>query len=164
MKGTRGNLTRYSLVVLFAGLVALTADRGIAQTGQQDMEFLSHSFGVSQGRTVRINVTLLRLANPQPPVGPLSARFQLLDTEGDVIAQSDVSRVAQGHTRFWDVPREFLPRSGEPGERLQVRARIVVTPLLDRRSFLPTMEVFDSDTGATHVDYGSGSFILANIS
>jgi len=26
------------------------------------------------------------------------------------------------------------------------------------------MEVFDSNTGTTHVDYGSGTFVLANLS
>ena len=145
------NVIRYSMIVLLIGLVALTAGRAYAQEQGRWIEVLSDSWGFARGETTRISVTLRRLANPQQPT--VSARIQLLDTEGRVISQSDVIRVEPGHIRFWDAPRDLIPVSGEPRTgRLQVRTRIVVTASatdFDPNSLMPTIEIIDGATGRT---------------
>jgi hypothetical protein len=155
---------RCSLFILLVGLVALTAGRAIAQ-GSHNIELFSASFGVTQGQT-GIIITLPHLANPHLPGDTVSARIQLLDTDGEVIAQSGEIRVAPGQTRFWDVQRSLLPASREPGGRLQVRARMLVTTLSsdqDRIGKMPTIEVFDDITGETVFHMGKTflSFVTA---
>ena len=85
----------------------------------------------------------------------VAARIQLLDTEGEVIAQSDEIRIGPGKIRFWDVSRHQLRAQGDPGTgRLQVRTRILVTttPLDASCSQLPvtpTLELINASTGET---------------
>src|SRR5689334_18585157 len=92
-------IIRAGLIVLLVALIGLTADRANAQSSEH-IQLLSYSFGVIQGQTARISITLQRLANPQLPGDPVSARIQLLNTEGEVIAQSAELRIARGQTRF----------------------------------------------------------------
>src|SRR5262249_8519006 len=124
-----------------------------AQGEQKYIELLSHSWGFTRGETARISVTLQRLANPQLPDAPVSARIQLLDTEGGVIAQSGEIILERGKIRFWDAPRNLIPAAGEPGTgRLQLRTRILVTTSsidFDPKSLMPTIEVIDGITGRT---------------
>jgi hypothetical protein len=147
----RHKVIRYSMIVLSIGLVVLTSGRAYAQEHGQWIELLSYPWGLARGETARISVTLRRLANPQQPA--VSARIQLLDTEGRVISQSGEIRVESGRIRFWDAPRDLITVSGEPGTgRLQVRTRILVTTLsydLDTVSLMPTIEIIDGITGRT---------------
>jgi hypothetical protein len=148
---TKHNVIRFSMTVLLIGFVALAAGRANAQTDQKYIELLSYSFGFAPGETARISVTLRRLANPQQPT--VSARIQLLDTEGRVISHSDVIKVEPGQIRFWDAPRNQIPVSREPRTgRLQARARMVVTTSatdFDPESVMPTIEIIDGITGRT---------------
>src|SRR5262245_2477027 len=144
------NYIRYSMIVLLIGSGALTAGRANARENEKHIELLSSPHGITSGQTARGMVVCLGDGSVRLLSESITARFQLLDTEGEVIAQSDEIRVAAGQTRFWDVPREVLP-TGEPTGRIQVRARIVVTtrsPDSDL-SFLATLEIFDSSTGVT---------------
>lgn len=148
-----------SLVVL---LVGLAAGRVKAQVSGH-IEISSYSFGIIQGQKVRISVSLHRLANPHLPQDPVNARIQLLDTDGEVIAESSELRVQPGQTRIWDQARNLLPASGEPGARLQLRARILVTTHsgdLDRMSLMPTIEVIDTLTGGTVFHMGKTFLIF----
>lgn len=148
----KNNLIRYSMIVLLVGLVALCADWANAQpapTNEKFIEILSYSFGSAQGTSTRIKI-YLSPSSPERQVDPVSARIQLLDTEGEVMAQSDEIKVSPGKIRFWDVPRNLLPASGEPGQRLEMVARIVVKSLtdnLDPAFILPSIEVIDDFTG-----------------
>jgi hypothetical protein len=147
----RHNFIRHRMIALLIGLVALAAGRAYAQEQGRWIEVLSDSWGFARGDTARISVTLQRLANLQRPA--VSARIQLLDTEGRVISQSDVITVEPGQIRFWDAPRDLIPASGEPRTgRLQVRTRIVVTAPatdFDPDSLMPTIEIIDGATGRT---------------
>src|ERR1041385_6118881 len=98
----------FSFVTLM--LIGLSS-QAKAQNETKHIELLSYSFGIIQGQTARISITLRRLANPRLADEPISARFQLLDTEGEVIAESAEIRVRPGQTRFWDQPRSVLPAS-----------------------------------------------------
>jgi prepilin-type processing-associated H-X9-DG protein len=148
------NVIRYNVIVLLIGLVALDAGRASAKDKHRNEIIIeSYSWGISSGQSARINVVNFAFADGS--VKTVTARIQLLDTEGDVIAQSDEIEVAPGQTRFWDAPRELLPQ-GEPNGRLQVRARVLVTTDsfdLDRTQPLYnpfiTVEVVDSATGVT---------------
>jgi len=162
------NLIRYSMIVLLIGLFVVAAVPANAQGEQTDRrvcEVLSFSYGFVRGETARISVTLPRLANPRSPDAPVSMRIQLLDTEGEVIAQSNEIRLAPGQIRFWDAPRELITVSGEPGTgRLQVRTRIVVTasPDFDPERLLPTIEVIDTITGRTNNSAGKTFLIFVS--
>lgn len=144
---------RYGLIVLLIGLVALAAGRANAQSGHQgELIVESSSWGFSSGQTARISVVHLLGDGSVRTNDPAMARIQLLDTEGDVVAQSDDIKVEPGKTRFWDAPYEQIAGVREPTGRVQLRARIV----LERRSIdrhrppLVTLEIFDSNTGVTN--------------
>ncbi|HEX5736660.1 MAG TPA: hypothetical protein VF131_27765 [Blastocatellia bacterium] len=163
MKGiiTNRQIIRCSLVVL---LIGLAAGRANAQENRH-IELLSYSFGVIQGQKARITIILPRLANPHPPQNPVNAHIQLLDTEGDVIAQSGELRLLLGQTRSWDQPRALLPASGEPGERIQLRVRVLVTTLsgdVGRPSLMPAIEVIDTLTGETVYHMGKRFIIFVS--
>ncbi|MCM3900161.1 MAG: hypothetical protein ND866_00490, partial [Pyrinomonadaceae bacterium] len=80
---------RYSMIVSLIALVGLAAGRANAQH-RNEIIIESLSWGITSGQTARISVL-----NAVPLDGstllndPVIARIQLLDTEGEVIAQSD---------------------------------------------------------------------------
>ena len=155
-------IIQFSLVVLLVGVVAGRANAD--SMFPKHIELLSYSFGVSQTGITRISLTLAPSADPQLPGDPVSTRIQILDTKGDVIAQSGELRVLPGQTQYWDVARDLLPASREPGGRLQVRARMLVTTHsydLNPESLMPTLEVFDSITGNT-LYHNRGAWFLRN--
>jgi hypothetical protein len=143
------NVIRYSMIILAIGLVALSASQANAQ-GRHRNELIIESFswGLSSEQTARVNVMNMGLTDGS--VRLVAVRIQLLDLEGEVIAQSGEVRVEPGQTRFWDAPRASLP-AGEPTGRLQLRARILITAQDIRRlpPLAPTVEIFDSGTGRT---------------
>ena len=96
---------RHGVIVLLIGLVALAAGRANAQSGHQgEIIVESFSWGLSSGQTARISVVHLLGDGSVRTNDPAIARIQLLDTEGQVVAQSDDIRVEPGKTRFWDAP------------------------------------------------------------
>ena len=149
------NLIRYSMIVLLVGLTAHAADRANAQVRPRNEIIIeSFSWGMTPGQTARISV-VLNAAFADGSVRSVTGRIQLLDTEGEVVAQSDEIRVEPGQTRFWDAPYEQIGGAREPNGRLQLRARI----LFEKRSFdssrppLAALEIFDSSTGVTSNSY-----------
>jgi hypothetical protein len=148
-----------SLVVLLVGLPAAQAKE------DKTVELLSDSFGMVVGQKVRISVTLHRLANPSFSRDPVNVLIQLLDDDGDVIAQSAELRVMPGETRFWDQLRAPLPATTEIGGRIQLRARILVptrSGQLNRTPLTPTIEVIDTLTGGTIFHMGKTFLIFAS--
>jgi hypothetical protein len=155
------NVIRSSMIVLLIGLVALAASRANADDRHRNwVQLDSLSWGISGRQTARVSVL-----NPGPAegsVGTVRARIQILDAEGEVIAQSNEIEVAPGKIRFWDVPREQLP-AGEPTGRIQVRARIVVTTESFSPDYNPfvTVEVYETATGVTasvHNEFSTALF------
>ena len=151
------NVIRYGLIVLLIGLIALAAGRAYAQEQGRWIEVLSYSWGFARGETARISVTLRRLANPEQP--PVSARIQLLDTEGGVISQSGEIRVEPSKIRYWNASGyQILSAGHERIGRLQVRARILVNTGDVGEAQPPlaiTVELIDAGTGRTvsHISY-----------
>jgi hypothetical protein len=160
------NRIRYGMIVLLIGSVALTAGRANAQRRHDtEIQIDSYSWGISPGEVARIAVTnqMNQITSFQDASGiyTVNARIQLLDTEGEVVAQSDEISVEPNKIRFWDVSYEQISGVREPNGRLQLRARI----LFESRSFdrdqppLLSLEIFDSSTGATRVIYNHSGFI-----
>ena len=144
------NAIRYSMIVLLVGLLALAADRANAQDSHKNEIIIeSFSWGIAAGQTARVSV--MNVAFADGSVRFIKGSIVLLDTEGEVVAQSDEIRVEPGQTLFWDAPYEQIVGTREPTGRLQLRARI----LFEKRSFdrnrppLVTLEIFDPRTGAT---------------
>jgi len=163
------NYIPYSMIVLLIGLVAVTAGQANAQVSQSNgqIELLSTSWGIGPEHTTRVSLVNFALADGS--VRRFRARIQLIDTEGEVLAQSAEIEVAPGKTRFWDVPREQLP-AGDSTGRIQMRARILVTTGSSdancSRPPLPTIELINPSTGETtesrRIWYGgiNGTWIL----
>jgi hypothetical protein len=156
------------IAVLLVGIGAGQAKAQAQAEGQgqgrddREIELLSYSFGIVQGQKARITVALRRLANPHKPNDPVSVRIQLLDVDGEVIAESGDLRVLPGQTRSWDQLRALLPASGEPGGRIQLRARILCMTKsadLDRIGLMPSIEVIDTLTGGT-VYHAGKTFLI----
>jgi hypothetical protein len=141
------NIIRYSMIVLLIGSVALGAGR---PDRPEMLDLNGVSFGITPGQTARVSVAQFVFVDGS--VRFVSASIQLLDTEGEVVAQSEEIRVGPGKTRFWDAPYEQIGGVREPGTgRLQLRARI----LFEESSFdrdrppLVALELFNSSTGVT---------------
>lgn len=141
------HVIRYSMIVLLFGMVGLAADRANAHHREVIIE--SWSWGIARGQTARVSVVNSALADGS--VRFLKGSVQLLDTEGEVVAQSDEIRVGPGQTRFWDAPYEQIMGAREPTARLQLRARILFehTSFDRNRPPLVTLEIFDPSTGVT---------------
>jgi hypothetical protein len=148
------NIIRCSLIVLLIGSVALAAGQAYSRENEKHIQLLSFPFGIASGQTVRTS-TGLNATFQDGSVRFLRESIQLLDTEGEVIAESHEIRVAPGEIRFWDVSRDQIRAEGDPGTgRIQVRARILVTTSSfdvnrNRTPLLATLEVIDSGTGRT---------------
>jgi len=148
------NIILRSLIVLLIGSVALAAGQAYSRENEKHIQLLSFPYGIVSGQTVRTSIGL-NVTFADGSVKSLRARIQLLDTEGEVIAESDELRVAPGEIRFWDLSRDQIRAEGDPGTgRIQVRARILVTTSSfdvnrNRPPLLAALEVIDSGTGRT---------------
>jgi len=98
-------------------------------------------------------------------------RFRVLDTEGDILAQSEEIAVRERQTRCWDIRRAALPRVGEPGTgRLQVRGEVFIKlppgaagGRGDKPGFLFSSETIDNNTGETKVEQQKITFLLQEL-
>ena len=150
---TKHTLIRCSLIVLLIGSVDLAAGQAYSQENERHIQLLSFPYGIASGQTSRTSV--LNFTFQDASVRFLRARLQLLNTEGEVIAESDEIRVEPGKIRFRDVAREQIRAEGDPGTgRIQVRSRVLVTissfdVSRDGPPLAVTSEVIDSSTGRT---------------
>lgn len=148
------SIIRYGVIVLLIGLAAHAPGRANAQH-REEIHIESFSWGMSSGQIARISLANAVLLDGSTRANdPIIARIQLLDTEGEVIALSGELTVAPGKTRFWDVPRELLPATGDPTARIQVRTRILVTTTSfdvnrNQPPLAPSVELIDPGTGIT---------------
>ena len=154
------NVIRYSMIVLLIGLAAMAPGRANAQH-RNEIHIESLSWGMSSGQIARISLLNAVLLDGSTRANdPIIARIQLLDTEGDVIAQSGEITIAPGKIRFWDVPRELLPPTGDPTGRIQLRTRVLVTTHsidVNRNPppLAPSLELIDPGTGRTVMHFNS---------
>jgi hypothetical protein len=145
--------------VLLIGLVALAAGRTYAQTQPDNgFVFLGGSFGITPELTARISVAHLGDGSVRI-LTPAITTIQILDPEGNLIAQSNEIRVEPGKIRYWNASGYQILTAGQQGlGRLQVRAKILVnTGDIDdaQPPLAVTVELIDSSTGRTvsHISY-----------
>jgi hypothetical protein len=155
----RHTVIRYSMIVLLIGLIAMAAGRTYAQTQPDNgLVFLGGSFGMTPELTARISVAHLGDGSVRM-LTPAITTIQILDPEGNVIAQSDEIRVEPSKIRYWNVSGyQILSAGHERIGRLQVRARILVnTGDVDEAQppLAVTVELIDTGTGRTvsHIAY-----------
>jgi prepilin-type processing-associated H-X9-DG protein len=147
------NIKRYCLIALLVGWCLQTGT--YAQEPNRHIQLQSLSWGLSPGQTARISGVNFVFADGSVR-STIIMRIELLDMEGDVLAESSEINIAPGKTRFWDVPRESL-RGGEATGRLQVRARILIRwqNAAHPPPIAPAVEVFDSGSGRTVMSFDS---------
>lgn len=153
------NVIRYSMIVLLIGLVALAAGKTYAQTQPDNgLVFLSGSFGITPELTARVSVAHLG-GGSVSMLTPAITTIQILDPEGNVIAQSDEIRVEPSKIRYLNASGYQILSAGRDGiGRLQVRARILVNTGDVGEAQPPlaiTVELIDTGTGRTvsHISY-----------
>ena len=155
----RHTVIRYGMIVLLIGLIAMAAGRTYAQTQPDNgLVFLGGSFGMTPELTARISVAHLGDGSVRI-LTPAITTIQILDPEGNVIAQSDEIRVEPSKIRYWNASGyQILSAGHEIIGRLQVRARILVnTGDVDEAQppLAITVELIDTGTGRTvsHINY-----------
>jgi hypothetical protein len=113
-------------------------------------------FGIVPGQTLRVST--LNTLEPAAP-GEDGRNFKilfavtLLLSDGSVIARTDEIALDPGDFHSVDFKRADLPLSGEFGERLQTRAKVVLTKfsLTKKTEFPSSVELVDDITGKTTV-------------
>ena len=112
------------------------------------LEFNFGTVGITRGQTARLNV----LNTGREPI-QLSLNFT--DSAGRQIKQS-VEKVEPGQSTFLDLTPTSVDDSAG---RLQIHASVEVSSRESGggagRLFIPTLEVFDTGTGRTHIALGA---------
>jgi len=109
--------------------------------------------GIADGQTARLN--LVNVSAPDdvliPP--PCRARLQLVDADGNVLAQRRVS-VSAGHATFVDFRPSFVPTNlGDVlgPARAEIRASVDFADGLYPPPCRASLEIFDNVTGRTEI-------------
>jgi hypothetical protein len=162
----RHSVIRYSMIVLLIGLASLIAGRTYAQTQPDNgFVFLGGSFGITPELTARISVAHLGDGSVRI-LTPAITTIQILDPEGNLIAQSNEIRVEPGKIRYWNASGYQILTAGQQGlGRLQVRARILVNTVDGDDAQPPlavTVELIDSSTGRTQAYINYNPFITVD--
>jgi hypothetical protein len=170
------NIICYGMIVLLAGLVALSIVPARAQSQQtrqtsviQDMA----PVGLAYGQTLRITEF-----NPNDPQaqGADGRRYKMLVAvlilDGSVVVQSNEIVLPAGEFRSFDIDRAALHLAGENSTgriQLRVRVRLLITsPSADRThpdtDFPASLELVDNGTGKTTVMVSpSASLIIVRV-
>jgi hypothetical protein len=144
------------LVALF-GLITPPGERAEAQRQGDTLSWHLHTsaMGMVRGQTLRIGVFNLGLQRQSPSVG---AVVRLLDTRGNVIAQTDETTLPHGQIYYFDFRRDALPLTGGTPDRLQFRAVVDLRvnrlelsedPRNPSAGVIPSFEFLDQVTGQT---------------
>ncbi len=109
-------------------------------------------FTLTQGEAVKVHVV-----NTGQERGVIAPGMRIFDSDGKMLAEFLGRSLTFGEAETF----EFMPRLAE-GERLQkVRVELMVEGASRKGvSFIPTLEVFDTDTGKTSV--GQGFILVGN--
>ena len=120
--------------------------------------------GLAVNQTAHLNVV-----NADPgsgPAVPCKLLLQFLDSEGSVVKQSWIENLQRGKAKYFELGREEVPDSPR---RVQIRAVVryasepqtgapmgpgTIIPMFLGCTVVPTLEVFNNDTGQTVVALG----------
>jgi hypothetical protein len=116
---------------------------GLAQGGDyltQPTRYETGLIGLTPGHIARVSV-----ANHAMPDG-LTVVFEILNANGDVVAESSSMRVNLNHSTTFDFA---VPPGSVRAGRTEVRARVEVQGLTNPRyapGFIPSLELFGRDS------------------
>jgi hypothetical protein len=130
-----------ALGLLLASMIGWGAGRAVAfdQTDERPSPLL----GLARGQTARLNV----VSYEGPDSTPVRVELAFFDDQGNPLARSEET-LAPGRAAALELPYERL---GRADLRVEVRAvvRVVGSP-----NIIPSLEVFDNETGKTDVLLG----------
>jgi hypothetical protein len=133
------------VLMAFAALLLTNPAKAFRPTA---VEFHFGSVGITRGQSARLNV--LNVSR-----GTLMASINFTDNAGRMIQQS-VEKVEPGQSIFLDLTPTSVDDSAG---RLQIHASVEVSSRESGggagRLFIPTLEVFDTGTGRTHIALGA---------
>jgi hypothetical protein len=134
--------------------MAPAAQAQAASMGQPGPKLARYSFpsvGLTPGQTIRVTVANHHRGASNPPE-PDRIRIVLLDAAGQIAADSGEQLLPAVQSQSFDVQREKLDRSGEPGTgRVQLRAVVTIKSAtsLSADPCRPGIEVLTTATGQT---------------
>lgn len=105
-----------SLIVLLIGSVALAAGQAYSRENEKHIQLLSFPYEIASGQTVRTSMGL-NVTFADGSVKSVRARIQLLDTEGEVIAESDEIKSGAGRDTILGCVSRPDPGGGRPRNR-----------------------------------------------
>ena len=140
-------LTLFVFTMLVTAGTVLSAINANAQASDEISYRSTGMFGITQNQTARLNVVLDDPFLRDDPFFQVELSF--VDGEGNILSQK-VYDIEAGKAAFLDLKgRDIL---GQSRNRAQMRAvvRFVGTPdTLPAENCIPTLEVFDSESGET---------------
>ena len=109
--------------------------------------------GIADGQTVRLNLANISAPDDVLIPPPCRAHLQLLDADGNVLAQRRVA-IAAGHATFVDFRPSFAPTNigdvlGPP--RAEIRAAVDFADGVFPPPCRASLEIFDNVTGRTQI-------------
>lgn len=132
------------VLMAFAALLLTNPAKAFRPTA---VEFHFGSVGITRGETARLSV--LNAGRE-----PIQMSINFTDNAGRQIKQS-VEKVEPGQSAFLDLT---LTSVDDSAGRLQIHASVEVSSRESGgggRLFIPTLEVFDTGTGRTHIALGA---------
>jgi hypothetical protein len=137
-------------IVALGLLLALAASWGASRAAAASMvERPSPLIGLARGQTARLNVVNYE----GPDSAPVQVELAFFDDQGNPLARSEET-LAPGRAAALELPYERL---GRADLRLEVRALMRVSGdpnVVGDPHIIPSLEVFDDDTGKTQVLIG----------
>jgi hypothetical protein len=109
--------------------------------------------GIADGQTARLNLANVSAPDDVLIPPPCRARLQILDADGNVLAQQRVA-VAAGHAMFVDFRPSFVPTN--VGDvlgplRAEIRAAVDFADGAVPPPCRVSLEIFDNETGRTQI-------------
>jgi hypothetical protein len=141
--------TRNTVLKLIALIALVTTGTAWGTTSASAADNNTRStglFGITQHQTARLNVVNLEDVSQDDPFFRVEMTF--LDGEGNILSQK-VYEIKSGKSAFLDL--KGIDVVGRDTNRTHIRAvvRFVDTPDTLLYMWMPTLEVFDNDTGET---------------
>ena len=160
-------MQRKSTVLFYLGGATLFAVTGVAIAQERSAQVVLStrspsvfSFGmIGLGTTATARLNVVNLVRTPPPILiaqlPCTVELDLYDGQGNLIKQKSISNLGYGQADFLDLSRSEVAATGTHVEISGVVKVAFNQPFFC--SVSPTLEVFDSVTGATTAILGTTS-------
>jgi hypothetical protein len=137
--------------MFIVGMVITLATVGTRGTVWGGTDVGNGMVGLVRGQTARLNTVNLG----GPDTRPCEVELMFFDDQGNPLAARGIIIIG-GKSDFLDLNADALGGPDtRPGDRFQIRAQVVIPPGPCRGTTIPTLEIFDNDTGKTTVFVGN---------